>query len=283
MSASRRRAFDAAHAGTPMEIVVLTGEHVGGASRKGDEVLWTASAPTIAALDETGALITDAGRLEWLADESERGGWIHDLAPLTQYVVRVRRSGPDPAALAKAGMAVPDLAQHYALDAVIERGVHRHELDERLRRWLEPVQVSTELGEFLLDRSFGWFDGEIAWGAGRAKVTLGHDDDTAERCAQALAHLRAVVTSQPDVDARWRRYAAGELADLANDWQRDEDATAEPITPEAFADRIRLTELSIESDGSMTPYFDDGDLFWGHVIIVSIDDGGTPIDATIAG
>jgi len=88
----------------------------------------------------------------------------------------------------------------------------------------------------------------------------------------------------PSMDVRWREYAASELTDLANDWQQEDEAqTAEPITADVFAQRIHLSELSIAADGSATPYYDDGDLFWGHVIVIDVEVDGALTDASIAG
>ena len=78
-----------------------------------------------------------------------------------------------------------------------------------------------------------------------------------------------------------RAYAAGHMLDTANDWLGDADE--EPITAEQFADRITLSELAFRNDGSIEAYYDDGDIFWGHCIIVRMDKNGNIEDAEIAG
>ncbi|WP_373426576.1 DUF2262 domain-containing protein [Microbacterium trichothecenolyticum] len=116
------------------------------------------------------------------------------------------------------------------------------------------------------------------------------DDDAregAETCEGAFARLRGLLADLPDVDDRWRAFAAEKLTDLANEWQEeDEDDDAPdpaPITRETFAERIRLSELGIAADGSATPYYDDGDLFIGHVIVIDLQADGSLTDASIAG
>ena len=48
-------------------------------------------------------------------------------------------------------------------------------------------------------------------------------------------------------------------------------------------DRMELDDICVNSDGSITLYYDDGDMFWGHAIEVDVEDDGTYSDANIAG
>lgn len=288
-----RRAFDRRHADEVVEITVLTGRSTGGAGKAGDAVLWTPSADVIGHVDEHGTVVTREGRLSWLATDAQRATWVHDLQPLTQYVVRVRRADPDPAEYARYDQPVPDLAGHFALDEVVERDVHVAALDERLARYLTPVSVSTDLGVLDLDRSFGHFSGRVDWPGGPIEVLLDVDDTSvegAETCAAALARLTSYAADAAGTDARWRAYAASTLVDLANDWQQQaadegevEGEAAGPVTVESFVERISLSELAIAADGSATPYYADGDLFWGHVILLDVEADGSVSDAYIAG
>lgn len=283
-----RTAFDRRHAGEVVEITVLTGTTVGGAGKAGDAVLWTPSADVIAHVDEHGRLQASQGRLSWLATDAQRAGWIHDLRAHTQYAVRVRRAAPDPAEYARYGQPVPDLTGHFALDEVVARDVHLPGLDERLARYLEPVVVRTEHGDVTLERSFGHFSGDVAWAGTTVQVLLDVDETASEggeTCTAALARLDAFLADAAGTDARWRAYAATTLVDLANDWQEqaDDPGSAGPVTAESFVERISLRELSISADGSATPYYDDGDLFWGHVILVEVEPDGSMTDAYIAG
>ncbi|WFR83801.1 DUF2262 domain-containing protein [Arthrobacter sp. Y-9] len=285
--------FEKRHASDAVEITVLTGQHTGGAGKAGGAVLWTASADVLAYRDENGSDVDASGRLSWLATDEQRDTWIHDLKPLTQYVVRARRATPDPAEYAKYGLPVPDLSHHFALDEVVERDVQNRFLLERRDQWVQPVTMSTDIGDFELDRAFGWFSGLIARDDGDISVTLAVDEPAilgAETCRATFGRLHTLVADLAAIDARWRAFAAKKLTDLANDWQDDaqdyeqEDAAPEaPITADTFAQRIRLSELSLDTEGSMTAYYDDDELFWGHAILVEVAADGTPGDATIAG
>ncbi|MDQ0710119.1 hypothetical protein QFZ52_002771 [Arthrobacter woluwensis] len=281
--------FEKRYASDAVEITVLTGQHTGGAGKAGGAVLWTASADVLAYRDEDGSEVTESGRLSWLATDEQRDTWIHDLKPLTQYVVRARRATPDPAEYAKYKLPVPDLSHHFALDEVVERDVQNRFLLEWRDQWVQPVIMSTDIGDFELDRAFGWFSGLITRDDGDISVTLAVDEPAvlgAETCRASFACLQALVADLPGIDARWRAFAAEKLTDLANDWQEDEQdeaAPEAPITAGTFARRIRLRELSIDADGSMTAYYDDDELFWGHVILIEVASDGTLGDASIAG
>lgn len=75
------------------------------------------------------------------------------------------------------------------------------------------------------------------------------------------------------------------LLDLANDWLEDNEDEDKPdkITKEMFIDNIKMSELCISPDGSITLFYDDGDMFWGHTIQIIIDENGNYESADIAG
>ncbi|MBD2167846.1 DUF2262 domain-containing protein [Calothrix membranacea FACHB-236] len=50
-----------------------------------------------------------------------------------------------------------------------------------------------------------------------------------------------------------------------------------------FIKLIKLVSVHINTDGSADLFYDDGELFGGHTIIVSIDCNGVCEDAQIAG
>ena len=50
-----------------------------------------------------------------------------------------------------------------------------------------------------------------------------------------------------------------------------------------FIDNIKMSELCISQDGSITLFYDDGDMFWGHTIHIIIDENVNYDSAVIAG
>ena len=63
-------------------------------------------------------------------------------------------------------------------------------------------------------------------------------------------------------------YTAHKLLKLKNDLWLEEDE--KEVTKKAFKDRMKFTSLYVFSE-SANFYFDDGDLFWGHTIEVTIN------------
>lgn len=66
-----------------------------------------------------------------------------------------------------------------------------------------------------------------------------------------------------------KNYCADELLDLKNnDWVENEENKVSKIE---FIERMTPEAINIFEDWSMELFFDDGDLFYGHSIIVSTD------------
>lgn len=93
------------------------------------------------------------------------------------------------------------------------------------------------------------------------------------------------MEEQSTWDASIKSFAANQLIELAKDWQAQDDSaeTQEELTLDHFISRISLESLHAYPDGEFEVYCHDGDLFWGHVIIVSGNINGTFHDAHIAG
>ena len=71
------------------------------------------------------------------------------------------------------------------------------------------------------------------------------------------------------------------LLELKNDaWLEIEE---KEVTAAEFLERIKLESICFYDDSSFDLYYDDGDLFAGHTITVSISADRTSRDATIAG
>ena len=79
-----------------------------------------------------------------------------------------------------------------------------------------------------------------------------------------------------------RDYAVESLLTLKNEtWIEAKDE--EPLTPEQFKEWMVLDSISIDSDGDVSFYHSDGDLFWGHCILVTMNSQNNFNSADIAG
>lgn len=133
------------------------------------------------------------------------------------------------------------------------------------------------LGTLKLNRDFGLLDGEILWNGEKVSLALEIDLDDEETWDTARSIAHKVMADRESRDRSMREFAAKKLTELANEWQADDDEkeNADPITEEAFAQRITLSELSLTYKGDFTAYFDDDDMFWGHTVEVcgSLENG----------
>ena len=76
-----------------------------------------------------------------------------------------------------------------------------------------------------------------------------------------------------------REFAAAQLLGNYNDnWNDDA-----PITPEAFVKLLRLESVGVDPGQGAELFCEDGNLFGGHCIIVSVNENREFVDADIAG
>lgn len=61
------------------------------------------------------------------------------------------------------------------------------------------------------------------------------------------------------------------------------ESDSDKVTTEEFIAKLKLESIVFYKNGSLSVYYDDGDLFWGHIISVSIDDNFNVVDADIEG
>ena len=249
-------------------LTVLTNESVGGAYLY-EKGIWVPSAGLLAWVDGEGTFHRAAPgqicSLSWLVEEQEQHerGWGYNLKALSIYQVRCRKNLH---------------TSSWLLLEVLGRDLEHPALEEVLADYKRPVTFTDPLcGEFALDRQFSWFACEMDWAGERCLVYLECDEEDGETAEAALAAFKPIDPAAADWDRRFRAFAAQELAELASDWQD----TA--VTEEDFARRISISEFSMDPEGTYTAYYDDGDLFFGHVIVITGDEESGPEDAEIAG
>lgn len=176
------------------------------------------------------------------------------------------------------------LAYSYMLVDVLERHVHHPQLDDILEDYQHPVVLKDEQsGTFVLDREMNWFSSTLDWLDKECSVSLECDEEDGETVNLALAHFQNIYTHVQEWDGKLRKFASEKLTELANDWLEDSDEDIDEITQETFIQRIFMSEFIIDKDSYYTAYYNDGDMFWGHVILIEghISDGMK--DADIAG
>lgn len=169
---------------------------------------------------------------------------------------------------------------------LLEKDVLNKDLQELKEYYLKPVILENDMGTFTLNRYFSWFEcNNVDWNDADILIYLEVDENCDETANSAMATLLKYAKDKQGFDQKNREFAAKELLDLANDWLEDNEDEDKPdkITKEMFIDNIKMSELCISPDGSITLFYDDGDMFWGHTIQIIIDENGNYDSADIAG
>ncbi|PEY37733.1 hypothetical protein CN354_11950 [Bacillus cereus] len=252
-----------------IEVAAVTGASGVGAGRAGDAILWNASIPLIAWKDlcNNEILIEEKIRIEWLADDAELRQLRGILKENTVVRLQVRRTE-------NAMMLVKVLDETYRDD----------ELEKILQDSMKPVYYQDKiLGEFLLDKRVKLFERQISWAGEECSLYFDWNKD-AHIMTLALETAYAFFKEQDEWSRKIKLYAAAELVELANEWLQDDDETEiDEITQEMFIDFMKLESVSVYPNGDFTIYFSDGDMFWGHCIVVDGNINGTFNSANIAG
>lgn len=258
-----------------IEIVAITGASGIGAGKAGGAVMWRASITLVAwkklnVSDGTSTtdVIQEDTNLSWLADDEQWKECRDWLQQDSVVKLLVRRSIDH---------------KSFMLVEVLEASHHDEELQLLLQKMLEPVLYEDKLlGEFVLNRTIHTFEKNIIWA--NEEGTLYFDQGEAGEMEASLSTAHVLFNDQDIWSKKIRSYAAEELVELANDWLADdEDAELDEITEELFVSRLTLSSITVSDHGDFTIYYDDGDLFWGHVIIVEGNINGAFESAHIAG
>lgn len=116
-----------------------------------------------------------------------------------------------------------------------------------------------------------------------ATVYLETDEEDGNTAENAIKSLENVVGDLVDNDLRYRKFAAQKLLSIANEWLSEEEEDAEEITEEEFVNRMKISEIIVSPDGSLSMMYNDGDLFFGHIIEILVETDGEILSANIAG
>lgn len=161
----------------------------------------------------------------------------------------------------------------------------KHTSDDELNRCAEKLQApvtfkSQRFGTFTLDRRLNWFEAQTDWGGTAAKLSLQMEDDSRNPEA-TLAHVAKLWDSQADWNRRVLDCAVAKLLNIKNESWLDEEETE--LSADQFKARMKLDSITVYPDGTFEFWWDDGDLFLGHMITVSGDMTHGPKYASISG
>lgn len=260
--------FEKRYSDNIVEIAAITGPLGASASRAGDHELWTASIDLIAwkvlGTDEEAKI--EEKRVRWLVDEEQwkKSKNILERNSIVRLLVRVGEYS-------------------FMLVQVVDTNYQDRELENILQEAMKPVYYFDKvLGTFILNKSIKTFEKEITWAGEEGELYFDLDDEITMREALKTAHT--LFNDEEKWNKIIRKYASQKLLDLANDWLEDDDeAEVDEITEEMFINLMEFSSLTVYPDGDFNMYFYDGDMFWGHSIIVSGNINGQFTSAEIAG
>ncbi|WP_203362763.1 DUF2262 domain-containing protein [Bacillus sp. REN10] len=266
---SEQSRFESRFTENVIEVAAVTGALGIGASRGGDSILWTASIDLIAWKDlhKNETITKEETRLAWLVDDAEWKKSKDILKANTVVKLQVRKS-----------------ENSMMLVKVLETPYKDDELENILQEAMKPVYYHDEmLGEFELDKRVKTFEKRISWAGEECYLCFDwHEDPHMMKSAMETAY--ALFKEQSAWSMKISMYAAEELVELANDWLQDnEDAEVDEITKEMFMELITLNSIIVYPEGEFVLFFSDGDMFWGHSIIVDGNINGVLTSAEIAG
>jgi len=242
---------------------------------------WTANTPALAMADaQTGQVISGGCCLSWpfKAQEREAGEYAKRFAKGKVYRIKARGWKGD-------ALSEP---QWYVTE-VLEEGAACPALEEIWAEYTRPVILEDEvLGTLTLDRELSAFNGICQWMGKEVHISLDVDMEKKASWTRVTNVMKKLIAEQESWDKSLRALAARKLTDLANEWLADDDQTdrdpeKDPITEEEFARRILLTEFSVSPGGRFTAWYEDDDMFWGHVVTVDGTLKKGPIDADVQG
>jgi hypothetical protein len=133
--------------------------------------------------------------------------------------------------------------------------------------------------------SLAW-NADLGWWSGSTDVSQGHRIDLHIEAANDQAAMREAAERARPMWGRLRvaepsirATVASQMTIAHNDYCDPDDE----VTPEQFADRLRLLSAKFEESGAVELVYSDGLLFGGHWIIVPVGKDGTLGEASEAG
>ena len=175
-----------------------------------------------------------------------------------------------------------------AADALLVKILGPERKDQELRRHAAALQKPVTrkdrvFGKLTYDRRLNWYEAKAKWNGKPVRVQLSADEQRGgdDSLDVPLRTAHSLWREQAKWSKRITEFAIKKFLALKNDNWRDEDEPT--VTAAEFARRMKLESISVNPDGSFTFWHDDGDLFWGHTIMVSANLKSGPTDADIAG
>ena len=245
------------------------------------DTFWTAHTHAIAMADvQTGQVLSGRCYLNWPLTDKERDAGDYSKRFAKGQIYRIKARGWKGDSLSE--------PQWYVTE-VLEECVPCPALEQIWAEYTNPILLEDEvLGTLTLDREMSMFNGTCRWMGKDVQISLDVEIEKKASWTRVTNVMKKLVADQEAWDKSLRAMAAQKLTPLANEWladndQTDRDPETDPITEDEFARRILLTEFTVSPGGRFTAWYEDDDMFWGHVITVDGTLKKGPVNADIQG
>ncbi|MEH2176592.1 DUF2262 domain-containing protein [Nostoc sp.] len=134
------------------------------------------------------------------------------------------------------------------------------------------------LGYLRYNSELDWYESQVVFFETQLTINISTDDN--DKVKSALDRASSVVQKVKHYDKMAQEYAVQQLLKLKNETWLDEGET---LTSEEFKTRMTLEGLIFFPDGEAEFYYNDGNLFFGHCILIKMDKHDCFVDASIHG
>ncbi len=260
------------------EIMVYITKGWGGAGRLEDYHEVISYFPAMVDL-RTGECINEDGRIESLVNnedyEKDEYFKFADNGIYRLLVTKCVQKELGPEMLAS-------MNNRYLVKKVIEENPSCPELEAVREEYTRDIIIEVCNTEFLLNRLFGWFEGNVSILGGSCKVYLYLDRNSKKNARKTSARFEELMQNMEELDKKFKEFCACRMLDSANEWKENEDDP--DITAEAFKEKMGTpNELVVNNNGKVEIYYSDGDMFGGHAIQVRVNADNTIKDCEPVG
>lgn len=130
-----------------------------------------------------------------------------------------------------------------------------------------PPLIDELLGTLEWDDNLNWYHGQVNVAGASFDLSLNPNEGT--DVSTALSRAKQIIGDFERYRQVVTDYAVEGLLDLKNEVWLHEDE--DEVSADEFKSKMTLEAITVESDGGVTFWHRDGDLFWGHSIQVCID------------
>lgn len=248
------------------EVMVVTADDMSAVKLRDDQY-WKVSVPILASIDlKNGELITKKRYLTWEVTEKQRlnSRKIHNISKEKIYLLTIRES-----------IEYENEYTHQLMEQgrwlmvvdVKKRDCQESQLESILQEYQKDVFIQPKGYEKLvLNKSLDIFSGKGIWNNKKCSIHIDSDGEGSTTAHNGLIFFQKLMSDCETWDQKACEYAAHQLTTLANDWAEEDDIE---ITREDFMKRMTISEVCILSEGNFELHYNDDEMFYGHVIIVS--------------